>query len=425
MKLLYRILLRLFLALTVILAVWGGLFYVAIIDEVNDEVDDSLEDYSENIITRALAGQKLPSQSDGTNNSYFLTEVTKAYADKTPHIQYIDEDIYIIEKGETEPARILITIFKDQEGRWFELTVSTPTIEKDDLQDAILNWIIILYVTLLVIVLLINMWVLHDTMKPLYVLLKWLDQYTVGKEVPLPVLKTGITEFRKLHEAAVRSVNRNQAVFEQQKQFIGNASHELQTPLAICQNRLEMLTENESVTEEQLIEITKIQETLSYIIRLNKSLLFLSKIENGQFQDNQDICLNELVRRQLEDYEDIYAYKQIKVGIEEEAQLTVHMNPTLATALVTNLLKNAYVHNIAEGEIRITITEGKLTFCNTGLPEALDGEKIFHRFYQGKTTGQGSSGLGLSIAKAICNLYHISLQYSYHAGEHFFTMEWE
>lgn len=424
MKLLYRILLRLFFGLTVILAVWGGLFYIAIIDEVNDEVDDSLEDYSENIITRALAGQKLPSHSDGTNNSYFLTEVTKDYADKTPHIQYFDEDIYIVEKGETEPARILTTIFKNQEGRWFELTVSTPTIEKDDLQDAILNWIIILYFTLLVIVLVINIWVYHDTMKPLYVLLKWMDHYTIGNVVSLPPLETGITEFRKLHEAAARSVDRNQAIFEQQKQFIGNASHELQTPLAICQNRLEMLAENEAVTEDQLIEITKIQETLSYIIRLNKSLLFLSKIENGQFQENQDICLNDLIRRQLEDYEDIYAYKQISVSIEEQAKHTLHMNPTLATALVTNLLKNAYVHNIPEGKIRITITGEMLIFCNTGLPEALDGEKIFHRFYQGKTTGQGSSGLGLSIAKAICNLYHISLQYSYQSGEHLFTIKW-
>ena len=75
----------------------------------------------------------------------------------------------------------------------------------------------------------------------------------------------------------------------------------MQTPLAICQNRLEMMAESESLTEDQLTEIAKIQQTLTYIIRLNKSLLFLSKIENGQFQESQEICLNDLISSQLED----------------------------------------------------------------------------------------------------------------------------
>lgn len=101
MKLIYRILLRLTPVLAVLLAAWGYLFYVALIDEVNDEVDDSLEDYSENIIIRALSGQELPTKSDGTNNSYYLTEVSREYADATPRIRYFDEMVYITEKQET------------------------------------------------------------------------------------------------------------------------------------------------------------------------------------------------------------------------------------------------------------------------------------------------------------------------------------
>lgn len=339
----------------------------------------------------------------------------------TRHIRYSDEEIYIAEKKETEPARVLKTIFKDQQGRYFELTVSTPSIEKEDLQEAILNWVVLLYFTLLIIVLIINTWVFYGSLKPLYILLKWLDQYTVGQNPTVPDLKTNITEFKKLHAAAIRSVNRNQAVFEQQKQFIGNASHELQTPLAICQNRLEMLTENENLTEEQLSEIGKVQETLSYIIRLNKSLLFLSKIENGQFQDNKEICLNDLVRRQLEDYQDMYSYKGITTQLTEDSRLHICMNETLATALITNLLKNAYVHNLPQGKIQITLSADRVIFSNTGIPEALEEEKILQRFFQGKHPAQGSSGLGLSIAEAICKIYHIELHYSY-SGEHCFEL---
>lgn len=423
MKLIYRILIRLSIVLSVILTIWGILFYITIIDEINDEMDDSLEDYSETIIIRALAGQPLPSHSDGTNNSYFLKEVSKDYAGATPHIRYSDEMIYIDEKKETEPARLLKTIFKNEKGHYFELTVSIPTIEKDDLQKAILNWIIILYFILLILVLGITIYVFYGSMKPLYSLLKWLDQYNIGKSDTPPILQTNITEFRKLNDAVIRSTNRNKMIFEQQKQFIGNASHELQTPLAICQNRLELLTESEQITEEQLLEINKIQQTLSYIIRLNKSLLFLSKIENGQFQNSQKICLNEIIHQQIEDYQEIYHSKNIAFTIEEQDQLIISMNETLAISLITNLLKNAFVHNIFEGKIHIIISNQQLTFKNTGISEPLDAEKIFHRFYQGKNSGQNSSGLGLSITEAICKLYQIQLQYSYN-GVHQFDIKW-
>ena len=383
MKLIYRILIRLIPALIVFLAIWSYFFYAAVIDEVNDEMDDALEDYSEDIIMRALAGQDLPSASDGSNNTYYLKEVTAEYARATPRIRYTDALIYIKERKETEPARILLTIFKDSEGNYFELSVSTPSIEKEDLRLAILNWMITLTLTLLVILVSVNIWVFLDSLRPLYTLLKWLDSYTVGEEVPLPDLKTGITEFRKLHVAAQKTIERNQAIYEQQKQFIGNASHELQT-----------------------------------------SLLFLSKIENGQFRDNRMVCLNDILHRQLEDYQDIYAYKGIRLRLAEEGQLHADMSPTLATALVTNLLKNTYIHNIPDGEIDIRITPRSLTFRNTGIPEALDSDRVFHRFYQGKTPGQNSSGLGLSISQAICHLYHIRIAYRYD-GMHCFELLWE
>lgn len=203
MKLLYRIVLRLFVVLTVLLTAWGLLFYITIIEEINDEVDDSLENYSENIITRALTGQALPSRSDGTNNSYYLTKITPEQAKVIAHIRYSDEEVYIPEKKETEPARVLKTIFKDRDGQYFELTVSTPSIEKDDLQEAILNWIVLLYLTLLFSILLINIWVFYRNMRPLYILLNWLDHYTIGQHTTPPDLKTDIPEFKKLQEAAI------------------------------------------------------------------------------------------------------------------------------------------------------------------------------------------------------------------------------
>lgn len=423
MKLIIRIFARLAPALLLVITLWGIFFYFAVIDEVNDETDDSLEDYSELIITRMLSGQEIPSRSDGTNNSYYLTKVSEEYAEKHKKIRYSDEMIYIPEKKETEPARILKTIFKNADEEYYELTVSIPNIEKEDLREAILHWIIFLYFTLLVTILLINLWVFHRSMRPLYTLLKWLDNYTINGNSPILENKTTITEFKKLNEAVIRQTERNKNLFEQQKQFISNASHELQTPLAICRNRLEMLADNDTLTEEQLTEIFKTQSTLDYIIRLNKSLLFLSKIDNGQFQEVKEISFNELIHRFLPDYEEAYGYLNITTRIEEKGTFTVGMDEALSGALISNLLKNAFVHNRPDqGEIDIEITSDSITLLNTGDEEKLDETHLFERFRQGKTKKEGSTGLGLSIMAAICKTYHLQIRYFYQ-GKHGFEIK--
>lgn len=109
------------------------------IDEINDEVDDALEDYSETIIIRSLAGKELPSKNDGSNNSYSIRPITREEARQYPVIEYYDADIYIKEKEETEPARVLRTIFADKDDNYFLLEVSTPSFEKEDLREAVAN----------------------------------------------------------------------------------------------------------------------------------------------------------------------------------------------------------------------------------------------------------------------------------------------
>lgn len=419
MKLIYRIVIRISLLLTLVLGVWAVFFYMAMMDEVNDEVDDSLEDYSEIIIIRALAGEELPSQNTGSNNQYYLKEVTEEYADSREGITYKDSMVYIVEKDETEPARILTTIFKDNENRFYELTVSIPSIEKEDLTAAIRDWMIFLYIALLLVIIVVNVWVFQQNMKPLYVLLHWLDDYRIGnKNKPLKN-DTQITEFRKLNEAALRNAERSEQLFEQQKQFIGNASHEIQTPLAICRNRLEMMMEDESLSETQLEELMKTHQTLEHITKLNKSLLLLSKIDNGQFTETVALELNELLKQYMDDYKEVYAYRDIQTEIVEDGIFCVQMNESLATILITNLLKNAFVHNIDGG--RIEITPHSFTFRNSGVGQPLDEERIFERFYQGAKK-EGSTGLGLAIVDSICRLQNIGLRYYFENGEHCFEI---
>lgn len=419
MKLFHNVMLHVSVASVFIMTAWAVFFYWAIIDEVNDEVDDSLDDYSESLIVRYLNGEDMPSLNNGSNNQFYMYDVSSEYAETYPQISYRDEMVYIDDKLEYEPARILMTIFKTDTG-YKELVVYTPTIDKLDLQRSILGWIVALYAGILLILLLLNVWIFRRNMKPLYVLLSWFNNYKIGSGYKPLSNKTKITEFKELYHAVTMSAQRNEKLYEQQKMFIGNASHEMQTPLAICLNRLEMLMEDENLTEKQMEEIAKTHQTLENITRMNKSLLLLCKIENGQYADVKEVSVNSLVSQYIDTFNDVYSYKNITVKVTEMSSLSMQINESLAIILVSNLLKNAYLHNCENGKIDVVISEKDFTVSNTG-ESALDSSKIFTRFYQGSKK-EGSTGLGLALIHTICRANNISISYEFRDKMHVFKV---
>lgn len=421
MRLLHVITLRLSLLATLILFCWSVFFYYTIMNEVNDEVDDSLEDYAEMIIIRSVRNEALPTASSGSNNQFFLREITPQYAAQTPHVRYEDRDVFIEEKDEFEPARVLTYIFQNDDGKFFEIEVSTPHIDKKDLRGAIFYWIVFLFLAILLCILLLNLWTIGHSMRPLRKLLRWLDKYRVGEDNRPLDNPTKIYEFRKLNEVVRESIERTEVAYEQQKMFIGNASHEMQTPLAICNSRLEMLLEDPSLTERQMEEIVKTRQTLEQLSRMNRSLLLLTKIDNGQFADVADVNFTESIQRLLPDYEMVYASKNIRLQTELQGDFIVRMDESLAQTLLSNLLKNAFVHNHEGGEITIKATTDSLLFENTGAPESLNRDYIFERFYHSSDNRQ-SLGLGLAVVKAICQRYGLRIDYAFNNGKHAFTI---
>lgn len=421
MKLINYISLRLSAIAAVVLAFWSVFFYFAIIDEINDEVDDSLEDYAELVIRRALAGEPLPTASSGSNNQYYLHEVSANYAATHDHVRYEDRAVYIRDKREFEPARVISYIYTTGDGRFFEVEVSVPAIDKADLKTAIFYWLLFLYVAILLGFVLLNLIAVKRSMRPLAVLLKWVDDYRLGRENRELDNPTYVTEFSKLNEAVVRSMKRSEEQYEQQKMFIGNASHEMQTPLAVCQNRIEMLLDDGNLTEQQMGELVKILGTLGSLSRLNKSLLLLCKIENGQFTEVETVDVDMMTKRLLDDMKNVSGTRSIGVSMGKSEHWHVKMNPTLASTLVGNLLKNAFVHNEDGGRVVVNIGRHGMSVANTGGDGPLDKTKIFTRFYH--TSGKKSStGIGLSLVSAVCNLYSFNIDYRYENGMHTFEV---
>lgn len=419
MKLIYRVTLRLALVIMPVLLIWAIAFYFTMVHQVNDETDDSLDDYAGMIASRVVDGDELPTPGDGSNNTYSI-ELLPATGNYDDSETYEDRDVYLHWKQENEPARVLTKIFHDNDGTAYKLVVSTPTFERDDIIRALLIHIATIYTVLLCIILLVTVLVFKISMKPLYSLLKWLDGYRPGNGIAGFPNEESVIEFKKLTQAARETIERAENHLERQKQFIGNASHELQTPLAVLGNRIEWMMDNTTLTEEQFAELSKMRHSIHRLVRLNRTLLLLSKIDSGHFLDKGDVDILEVVNNELEVYREIFADKEIDCNVKTPKSLVVQMNEMLATTMVSNLIKNAFVHSPAGGTIDITLLRGELTVSNNG-DEALDGTRLFDRFY---TSGKsGSTGLGLALVKSIAGYYNFEIEYCFKNGKHNFVVK--
>lgn len=421
MNLIYRIAVRILIAISILLAFWAGFFYFTMVDEIRDEADDALEDYTSLIISRKLAGRDLPYEGDGSNNTFTITPVDSLYASTHSHYHFADVDVYIPEKSEYEPARVLTTIFSDEHGQSYELRVTTPTFEKSDLFGSVLMWIVILYVLLLLTGTIITVAVFYSTMRPLYALLNRIDEYIPGKGVKPIGEIPDVDEFRKLYKAFYGAMERSENLFARQSQFIGDASHELQTPLAIIGNRVEWLLDSTSLSEQQAVELYKINSTLGRAIRLNKTLLLLTKIENGQFPETSHVDIVPLLHDHVESCAEVYSSYQLDVTVSLPESFVVQVNESLISTLIANLVKNLYLHTPQGGKGNIYIKDNKLYFTNDG-ESALDSERLFDRFYHSSKRAS-STGLGLALVSSICKYYEFKLSYDFLEGKHRFIIE--
>ena len=413
MKLLNHTLKYLSITLLVIISIWAAIFYINMLDEVYDSLDDGLDNYKILIINRAHEDSTVLTKDTFAESNYEIREIGEKEALSRKDV-HADTLMYTLNEEDFEPFRMLTSAFT-LNNRYYELKVISSMVEEDDLIEDLLYSLIWLYVAMIASIIIVNNFLLKKTWKPFYLLLDQLKQFKLGKDPVIKPAETQVKEFKELNEAVGLLINRSLEAYNGQKQFIENASHELQTPLAISINKLELLTEKEDLTETNLIAIGQVIQTLERLTRLNKSLLLLSKIENKQFQENEQVDLNAVFKNLLEEFTDFAEYKNVSLKLEEIGQLNAFMNKNLAEIFITNFIKNAIVHNVSNGFVRITVNPTSFTIYNSGSDAALDPEKIFLRF-QKKSNEKNNTGLGLAIVKAIADLYGITIHYSFDNG---------
>ncbi len=256
--------------------------------------------------------------------------------------------------------------------------------------------------------------------KPFRETLDQLKTFSLNNHTKIEFSKTDVSEFDELNQSLTKLIEHNVSVYKTQKEFTENASHELQTPLAILKNKLDILLQNQDLTEKQYQIAEEMNRALSRSSRINKNLLLLAKIDNKQF-DSETFHLNEVLNQSLEILQEHFEQKNISVNTEISDNVKVNGNIGLTEVLINNLIINAIRHTSINGSILIRLSQSEFEVSNSGTGK-LNGDLLFKRFSRFSKDNNGS-GLGLAIVKEICKSQNWTIDYRFENNNHIFSVK--
>ncbi|NOY60209.1 MAG: HAMP domain-containing histidine kinase [Calditrichaeota bacterium] len=401
--------------LLTILTLWTAVFYFVIKNKISENVDEFLDNKKLEIVRETESNPGLLNWKLSYKSDFKIEKITPQEADT---IKEHFSKIWILEplENDLEPYRQLTTSFSNKQG-YFKLTITTSLVESNELIGTILITVILLYLVLVISVAYLNRKLLQKLWQPFYSTLNQVKKYRLEQHRSINFDSTNVVEFRELNETISQLIKNNLQSYRNQKQFIENASHEIQTPLAIAGNKAELLMENPDLTAGQAELIDSITENLNRLSRLNKSLLLLSKIQNNQFPETEKIDIEATIKRIFNDLDELIEFKRITFKPVSKGKAVVKMNPDLAEILFGNLVRNAIHHNTENGFIHLIIRDNGIVIENSSLPFKGDTDHLFERFIK-NSNNKNSYGLGLAIVKSICDFYHFTISYTIQKNIH-------
>jgi signal transduction histidine kinase len=302
----------------------------------------------------------------------------------------------------------------------YVLTVEMSLVDNDELVMAIGMVQVALSILLTAGLLLLNRSLSKRLWKPFYKTLDQLKAYQLDKGESITVEKSHIIEFNDLNKTVSHLTERNRKVYLDQKEFIENASHELQTPIAIFQGKLDTLMQSPNLSQADAETIMELESTAQRMSRLNKNLLLLSKIDNEQFLSTEEVELSAIVKNQLNSLNMVAQMQDLKINAALEP-LTLTTNKTLIEILITNLFHNAFRHSPKGEQIEIVLDGRKLSVSNKGKPLNMTFLRMTERFVK-DSSDPNSTGLGLAIVKKICDTTGYKFDYSFRNDTHIFSI---
>lgn len=251
--------------------------------------------------------------------------------------------------------------------------------------------------------------------------LEQLKNFNLNTQTNIEFDSTDIIEFEELNGSLRKLITHNISVYKTQKEFTENASHELQTPLAILKNKLDLLLQDENLTEKQYNIAEEMNKALTRSSRINKNLLLLAKIDNSQFDNTESIQFDEILYQSMEVFREHFEQKNISVKENISSHVKVKGNFGLTEVLINNLILNAIRHTSRGGSIYVKLTDSLFEVSNSGTKE-LNNDLLFKRFSKLSTDNSGS-GLGLAIISEICRFHQWTVHYRFESNLHIFSVK--
>jgi signal transduction histidine kinase len=412
---------RYFLAVSMLVFLTGGvLFYFLFQAIIDNHVINKLHERRNYVLKQLERSDSVILYQKYSANTLSIKPATR----KLEHKELLS-DTSIFDPIENRLLKFRqLTLVATSNGKTYEVQIRRGLIEQKGIIQAVIILEVLIFLAFVAILTVLNNLLSKQLWRPFYEILDTLNTYKLEGSETFVLGRNSVTEFNELASSIEKMTSKINREFATQKEFIENASHETQTPLAVIKNEMEVLMQTRGLSEKQMQSISTATLAANRLSKLNESLLILSRIENHQFHVVEDININDVVDRHLENLEELTAMKNIKVVRDFRDRIDTKMNPFLAEMLIENLISNAIKHNCSPGSI-ILITEGReLTIANNGDRPRQDPDKLFARF--AKSNPQSTSlGLGLPIVKAICDTYMLSVDYTYNDKLHWLRIRFD
>ena len=414
MKLLTRIS-RSYLIISMVVFLISGLIFYNLLNYIfQKQIDDNLK------VEQLLVEQTI-NYSDSVPDFRLvfghMIDVTILNTSLNKHEIIHDTLMYDSDLGEFASFRHLLAENTSIRNKGYTINIYKPLSETENLVAEILVSVALVFVSLMIILVIANYFIARRVWVPFYRILSKLGYYQIDQAQHLQLSKTNILEFNLLTDALEKMSAKISEDYRSLKEFNENASHELQTPLAIIKSKLELLIQKDDLDENQFRLINSINEATNRISRLNHGLLLISKIDNNQFIQTEEIDLIKFIGTTVEHFSDLIEHREIRLSLKFINNIILKMNHSLAETFFTNLISNAIKHNIGQGFIEIIVDHNMITITNSGQILKINPAQLFERFR--KSDGNPESvGLGLSIVQRIAQLYKFEVAYLHRNGVH-------
>ncbi|MEJ2053058.1 MAG: HAMP domain-containing sensor histidine kinase [Calditrichaceae bacterium] len=317
---------------------------------------------------------------------------------------------------EWEPYRQLRTVIK-YNGNLKQITLRMSIIETQDLVETIFIALVTVFIFITLALISVNFFSTKILWSPFQSILKRIDSFDFRSQNRYKPVSTKINEFNNLNDKVKHMTQKLTRDYLALKEFSENASHEMQTPIAIIQAKLELLFQQKDISNENLQVLKSIYQASSRLSRLHQELNLLSRIENNEFTEKQKLSFKELIQAQLSNFTEICDFKNIKLSSELESDCSFDGNKYLIEIMLSNLFGNAIKHNINNGWIKVSLSDSLFRISNSGEQPNMPTEALFERFIKSRKTSD-STGLGLSLVKQICLLHNFNIKYHYTNNHH-------